>query len=277
MRRKAFILLLAIPLLMAGQTYLKDGMKLRTRIIGTHDPTLSVGYQVATIEQLEEGNNFNVYKSHKADLSDNELIAVIKTEDSKVFFRLHDSNNDEWYLLYDFGLKPGEGCYVYSPRASSTPYKTYVKCVGIVDNFESTELTALQLEEYLDDSCDFLDGQGFWLKGLSSTNGFLQNNGFNLDGAGTKLIEISDGQNIIYLSKDAGVSDIIDSSDADIKISGSDIYVSTNDEVCGSLYSQSGAHIGNYTFGKTPLRINLSPNEVYILKIGNNSTKILIP
>lgn len=282
MNIKRFILLTLafIPLLMNGQSHFADGMKWRTQISGTHEPEVVKSIEVVTIEKTPDDNCFNMYRSYEDNTSDRELIAVIKKEESKVYFNPNGLKSSEWYLLYDFNLKPGEGCFIYSPLTfseDSEPYKTYVKCIGIDENFNEY-WSVLLLEEYTDDSCLNIIGHGSWIIGLSSLNGILYNNRFEVDGFSSRLLlEVSDDEKILYSNKQSGIIEITDTYIPNIKVDGLDIYISVNDDMCGSIYSQSGVHIGDYKFSKTPTHIKLSNRGVYILKLENTSRKILVP
>lgn len=264
---------------MNGQNHFTDGMKWRTQLYGTHEPEVVKSIEIVTIEKTPDDNCFNMYRSYEDNTSDRELIAVIKEEESKVYFNPNGLKSSEWYLLYDFNLKPGEGCFIYSPLAfskDSEPYKTYVKCIGIDEKFNE-DWSLLRLEEYNDDSCLNIIGHGAWIIGLSSLNGILYNNRFEVDGFGSLLLEVSDDEKILYSNKHSGIIEITDTSIPNIKVDGLDIYISVNDDMCGSIYSQSGEHIGDYKFSKTPTHIKLSNRGVYILKLENTSKKILVP
>ena len=281
MKIKRFILLILafIPFLMNGQNHFTDGMKWRTQLYGTHEPEVVKSIEVVTIEKTPDDNCFNMYRSYEDNTSDRELVAVIKEEDSKVYFNPNGLKSSEWYLLYDFNLKPGEGCFIYSPLAfskDSEPYKTYVKCIGIDEKFNE-DWSLLQLEEYKDESCLNIIGHGSWIIGLSSLNGFLYNNRFEVDGFGSLLLDVSEDEKILYSNKHSGIIEITDTSIPNIKVDGLDIYISVNDDMCGSIYSQTGEHIGDYKFSKTPTHIKLSNRGVYILKLENTSKKILVP
>lgn len=272
-------LLAFIPLLMNGQNQFTDGMKWRTQIYGTHEPVPAKSIEVVTIEKTMDENCFNMYRSYEDNTSDRELVAVIKQEESKVYFNPNGFKSSEWYLLYDFSLKPGEGCFIYSPLTfseDSEPCKTYVKCIGIDEKFYE-DLSVLRLEEYKDDSCLNLLGNGSWIIGLSSLNGILYNNLFEADGISSLLLEVSDNERILYSNTPSGISERTDTSIPNIKVNGLDIYISVNDDICGSIYSQAGVHIGDYKFSKTPTHIKLSNRGVYILKLENTSKKILVP
>lgn len=281
MKIKSFILLILafISLSMNSQNLFTDGMKWRTLIYGTHEHEVVNSIEIVTIEKTLDENCFNMYRSYEDNTSDRELIAVIKTEDSKVYFTPNGFKSSEWYLLYDFSLKPGEGCFIYNPLTfteDSKPYKTYVKCIGIDEKFNE-DWSLLRLEEYTDKSCLNLIGNGSWIKGLSSLNGILYNNRFGVDGFSSFLLEVSDNERVLYSNIPSGILETTDTSIPNIKVDGLDLYISVNDDICGSIFSQAGVHIGDYKFSKALTHIKLSNRGVYILKLENTSKKILVP
>lgn len=283
MKMKCFILLILafIPFLMNGQNYFTDGMKWRTQIYGTHEPEAAKSIEVVTIERTPDDNCFNMYRSYEDNTSDRELVGVIKKEESKIYFNPNGFKSSEWYLLYDFSLRPGEGYFIYNPLTftkDAEPYKTYIKCIGIDENFNE-DWSVLRLEEYKDDSCLNIIGNGSWIIGLSSLNGILYNNRFEIDGFSSKLlIEVSDNGKILYSNMQSEILEITDTStpNINIKVDGFDICISVNEDICGSIYSQAGMHMGDYKFSKTPTHIKLSNRGVYILKLENTSKKILV-
>ena len=282
MKTKSFfiLMLIFIPLLMNSQNYFTDGMRWRTQISGTHKPEIVTLIEVVTIEKTMNDNCFYMYRSYENGPHNKELIALIKTEESKVYFQLEKSNSSEWYLLYDFNLKPGDGCFVYSPFTSyqnPTPYKTYVKCIGIEENFEHKDWRLLQLEEYQDASCSKLIGNGTWIKGISSLNGVLYNNRFGVDGVNSLLLDVSDNNKIIYSHQQTAISELTDTLIPNIRIQGLDVYISVDGNIKGSLYAQNGVHLGNYMFNQTPTHVKLSSKGVYVLQLENKSVKILVP
>lgn len=281
MKIKSFILLILafISLSMNSQNLFTDGMKWRTLIYGTHEHEVVNSIEIVTIEKTLDENCFNMYRSYEDNTSDRELIAIIKTEESKVYFTPNGFKSSEWYLLYDFSLKPGEGCFIYNPLTfteDSKPYKTYVKCIGIDEKFNE-DWSLLRLEEYTDKSCLNLIGNGSWIKGLSSLNGILYNNRFGVDGFSSFLLEVSDNERVLYSNIPSGILETTDTSIPNIKVDGLDLYISVNDDICGSIFSQAGVHIGDYKFSKAPTHIKLSNRGVYILKLENTSKKILVP
>lgn len=276
MRNVVLFILLFLPLLMNGQSFFTDGMKWRTQIFGTQEQEPVAAIEVVTIERTPEDNCFDMFRSYEDNMSAKELIAVIRTEESKIFFQPKDSKNSEWYLMYNFGLKQGEGCFIYSPLSSSensVPVKTYIKCVSID---KSSEYEVLLLEEYADDSCSNIIGRGSWIKGLSSLNGFLYNNRFEVDGFSSRLLDVSDNERILYTDKQSCILETTGHSIPDIKIDGLDVYISVDDEICGSLYFISGELIGKYKFSQIPAHIVLPDRGIYVLQVGKVSRKIMI-
>ena len=53
---------------------------------------------------------------------------------------------------------------------------------------ERFALPALYMEEYDTEKCEVRYGEGCWLKGIASTNGFLFNNRFEVEGRGSTLL-----------------------------------------------------------------------------------------
>lgn len=87
-----------IPLLMNGQNQFTDGMKWRTQIYATHEHEVVKSIEVVTIEKTLDKNCFNMYRSYEDNTSDRELIAVIKQEESKVYFNPNGFKSSEWYF-----------------------------------------------------------------------------------------------------------------------------------------------------------------------------------
>ena len=186
-----------IPFVMNSKNYFKDGMEWRTLVWGTHEPVPTYGMETVTLEKSADNDMLKMYRYSDNDISDRKFVAFVRTDGDKVFFKVDESDTSEWYLMYDFGLKPGEGCYIYSPRVVSenkSPFvKMYLKCVNVLTDAGGWDI--MTLEEYEDDSCQEIPGHNIsvtWIKGLSSTRGVLWNNRFNSDGGSGLLKEVYD-------------------------------------------------------------------------------------
>lgn len=281
MKSLAIIALSAMTALTANcQLHFKDGMEWKTLLSGTTEPIPTTALETVTLEGDTTVNGFKAMKMYVQTVSEThnsgkELAAPIRTEGEKVYF-YHDSEPPEWLLLYDFGLKPGEGCYVhYLPTGSNKiPFRSYVKCVSLGKD-EDSGWDTIVLEEYKTDACEGIPAHGTWLKGLGSENGVLWNSSFESDGASaTLLLEASFDGKVIYKKKNAGISEVADTGLC-IQADGLDVTVSGADGETIALYSDNGTLTGNFRTKEGKARITLPRKGVYILKAGDKSRKIM--
>lgn len=280
MRNILIWIVVFIPLAVNSQTFFTNGMTWCTQISGTHSPNAEGVMEYVTVENTEAYDIFKMYRSYNMEASDLEFIAYIKVEGEKVYFKIDESEVSDWYLFYDFGMKPGEGCYVYSPLVLSEdliPYGTYIKCVDIFEYSENHDWNVLTLEEFTNDSCSDSIGHGTWIKGLSSLNGILYNNRFEMDGVKSNiLLEVLDKNKTIFSNKSSGIIDIYNCPTLSINIKDRELLIVSNLEINGSIFSISGIYVGNYQFNEVPTSINITVPGVYILKYGTVSKIILI-
>ena len=180
-----------------AQETIKDGMVWNTRVFGTHEPNPTEVIYTTVVRGdtlINETPALKVYNS--VDDGPEMLEAVIRLEGEKVLFWHHGTS--QWLLAYDFGLKEGEGCLVGNIRGSLQGNNglrmTYIKCVkeSVLEAYdekgERFEFPALYMEEYDTEKCEVRYGEGCWLKGIASTNGFLFNNRFEVEGRGSALL-----------------------------------------------------------------------------------------
>ncbi|MCM1320207.1 MAG: hypothetical protein NC217_07490 [Muribaculaceae bacterium] len=268
-----------VTLVMNGQNCFTDGMKWYTESYGTHDPFATPQIEVVSLEKSDENDCFKMFREYQDQVFDKQFVAYIKVDGDKVFYRLPSGDQRDWYLLYDFGLVPSQGCYVYNPLTSSAdnkPRATYIKCVGF-NTSDYGDLTAMILEEYSDESCIQLLGNGIWLKGLSSLNGVLDNNYFGADGRSSKLIGIYNNDEPIYATNVSSIPEVTNSDTVNLKIDGCCLTVFTDKSVKGSIYSPSGIHIGDLVFDNQASSIQLPGSGIYILNIDGTTKKIYVP
>ena len=140
----------------------------------------------------------------------------LRTEGEKVYFKYIDQEDDNWYLMYDFGLKEGEGCYIYSPYygySSHQPFKVYLRCASVTENnAEFDGWDTMLMEEYTDENMQYGPYYGTWLKGLGSDRGVLRNNGYSLIGGGSVLLDATFEGEVIYHREFAGIDEIYSDS-----------------------------------------------------------------
>ena len=187
-----------------AQETIKDGMVWNTRVSGTHEPDLTEAIYTTVVRGDTLVNDTPALKVYNSvDGGPEKLEAVIRLDGEKVWFWHHGSSR--WQLAYDFGLKEGKGCLVGnisgSLQENNALTMTYIKCVkeSVIEAYdekgERFELPALYVEEYDTEKCEVRYGEGCWLKGIASTNGFLFNNRFEVEGVGSTLLLsfLSDG------------------------------------------------------------------------------------
>lgn len=192
-------------------TFFFKNMSWKTQVASTTDETCPTFIQTATLDCAETVDGYRqmqLYCSYDNDPGSFELEAYIRIDGDKVYFRRLDSDNDTWLLMYDFGLRAGEGCYVYNAYSKNEePARTYVKCVGIKAD-KQCGWTVMSLEEYDDESCGSLKGTGAWLQGLASVNGLMFNNCFGMDGLGGMLLEASCQGKVYYHKITSGIGKV---------------------------------------------------------------------
>lgn len=204
MKKLCSTIIAVSPFAVMSQVHFSDGMKWYAEVCGTHTPNPAPVVQVETIEKTAVDGIFKVYRSQMNDLADPEFVTLIKVDGDKIFFNSDDSEYSEWYLLYDFGLLPGEGCYVYIPGINyGDRGKTYIKCIGISEPSNNKGWSTMQLEEYKDDGCMELYGSGIWIKNLCSERCLLWSNCFEAIGGSCKMqsVVLDDGNVIFQTSK----------------------------------------------------------------------------
>lgn len=280
MRGLIIFLSVFVAFLVNGQVQFSDGMKWYSIVCGTHKPQPTYSTELVTLEKTDDAGIFKVFQRNLDHDTDREFVAFIKSDADKVYFKFDESETAEWYLMYDFGLQPGEGCYVYglyNGNNNIPPRKTYVKCTSIEDSSEYQGWSVMKLEEYEDETCSQWYMDGTWIKDLASEGGLTFNNGFDLCGIGSTLdsVVLSDGT-VVFSNPKSGISDISNSSRTDIRVVGHEIFVSAADKTLACLYTLTGLQLGNYVLGKSPIAISVPACGVYILKVGSSSKKIMV-
>lgn len=274
------LLLLAVSLPGYCRTYFQEGMKWTVRTTNTDSPKGSASHRVYTIEKCQDGSEpaLGIFMTQKDAADTHELVVYVMEEGEKIYFKLPDSKVRNWYLMYDFGLKPGEGYYFYTPYTNNPdkePRRTFLKCISVDKDADWEKIT---IEEYIEFEGELVkqDKTGTWIKGLGSASGVLTNNRFNMDGSSSKLVKVSMGGELVYESPVTGV-EAAEVSSFKVRVEGLDV------KVCGIekadeavLYTDGGVVSGRYDLlpGKEAT-MRLPAPGVYILKTAAGAAKIL--
>ena len=276
------IAMAVLPMLIFGQECFTNGTEWKMMI-------RSIEYQPKTsfeISKLDGMVNidgyeaFKMYSEYENKPDSKTLLYYVRKENDKVFFKLPDDNSEEWYLMYDFGLAVGEGCYIYNPTFTISfkkLYKTYLKCISITKD-ETSDNTIMGMEEYKDDTFELLRGEGEWIKGISSTLGINYNTGFGRTGGEFRLIEVKNGDRVFYSYDTSSISQVSHTTPLRYRVDGHNINLSgteVSDKI--QVYYTSGALLGNFTAKGNSINISVPNSGMYILKIRNTTISIHVP
>lgn len=275
------IAMAVLPMLIFGQECFTNGTEWKMMI-------RSIEYQPKTsfeISKLDGMVNidgyeaFKMYSEYENKPDSKTLLYYVRKENDKVFFKLPDDDSEEWYLMYDFGLAVGEGCYIYNPTFTISfkkLYKTYLKCISITKD-ETSDNTIMGMEEYKDDTFELLRGEGEWIKGISSTLGINYNTGFGRTGGEFRLIEVKNGDRVFYSDNTTSISKVSNAplryrvDGLNINLSGTEV----SDKI--QVYYTNGALLGNFTANGNSIDISVPNSGMYILKIKNTTISIHVP
>ena len=275
------IAMVVLPMLIFGQECFTNGTEWKMMIRSIeYQPKTS--FEISKLDGMVNINGYDAFKmySEYENKSDSKtLLYYVRTENDKVFFKLPDDDSEEWYLMYDFGLAVGEGCYIYNPTFTINDkelYKTYLKCISITKD-ETSGNTIMGMEEYKDDTFELLRGEGEWIKGISSTLGINYNTGFGMTGGEFRLIEVKNGDRVFYSDNTTSISKVSNAplryrvDGLNINLSGTE--VSDNIQV----YYTNGALLGNFTAKGNSINIRVPNSGVYVLKLKNTTISIHVP
>lgn len=278
MKKLLFLLLASMATAFAhGQTCFQKGTKWTTCISSTSEanPIITIETDTIVKDTIADGLQAMVMLRSYDRRADVEKL-LIRTEENKVYFKMPDQTAAEWLLMYDFGLQVGEGCYVYAPYGDDEPHKMYVKCVETnAQDANYNGLSTLTLEEYQTDACERAYGKGVWLKGLCAAQGALYCNGFDLDGIGTTLMEASSKDGVLY-SQGATSVESVALPQLSIRTNGLSVDVCNTqegDRLC--LYSTDGRLLGRTVATGNEVKLTLPKAGAYILKVGDQTRKLL--
>ena len=275
------IAMAVLPMLIFGQECFTNGTEWKM-MIKSIEPQPKTSIEISKLDgmvNIDGYEAFKMYSEYENKPDSKTLLYYVRKENDKVFFKLPDDDSEEWYLMYDFGLAVGEGCYIYNPTFTINDkelYKTYLKCISITKD-ETSGNTIMGMEEYKDDTFELLRGEGEWIKDISSTLGINYNTGFGMTGGEFRLIEVKNGDRVFYSDNTTSISKVSNAplryrvDGLNINLSGTE--VSDNIQV----YYTNGALLGNFTANGNSINISVPNSGMYILKIKNTTISIHVP
>lgn len=276
------IAMAVLPMLIFGQECFTNGTEWKM-MIKSIEPQPKTSIEISKLDgmvNIDGYEAFKMYSEYENKPDSKTLLYYVRKENDKVFFKLPDDDSEEWYLMYDFGLAVGEGCYIYNPTFTISfkkLYKTYLKCISITKD-ETSDNTIMGMEEYKDDTFELLRGEGEWIKGISSTLGINYNTGFGRTGGEFRLIEVKNGDRVFYSYDTSSISQVSHTTPLRYRVDGHNINLSgteVSDKI--QVYYTSGALLGNFTAKGNSINISVPNSGVYVLKLKNTTISIHVP
>lgn len=311
MRQIIISLALIVPILMSGKNYLREGLKWSPISGGMCAPAVervnanSKTYYTTLKQHINDENEsvLGLYDEATDSVGNvvvSNFLTAMKVDGDKVYFKPTIPGINDWLLMYDFGLTPGEGCYIYDAWTTRTiatsytnfPDKHYVKCVGLEIHPDYPELDVMFMlisaEGYNDTG---VMRTKVWLKGLFDMRGISDNIPDDISGGVTTFIrEIWQDDQPLFIFSEEAIGTLIEKSDhyeaglhsletapLSIRIDGMTLTLTnTRSTEQARIYTEQGSLVGSTTLmAGTPARFQLPAPGIYIVNIGTISRKVL--
>ena len=265
-----------------GKDYFTEGTEWTMLLIPDFplDPT-SLKTVWVEKDQTSEQPRYLIFSKY-ANASETEVVAEVKTEGEKVLFHLLDDDESLWYLMYDFGLQPGEECEVYCPAwiSDKVPEMAKFRCDEIIEKdarFDNWPTMILTETTYVDEFGEDITDQGIWIKGLGDQRGVLTNYSYFTAGGGSKLIKVENDDTVVFDLTASTQVTTIGNDEIELRLDGNILIIdSASNGEKALLYDLNGILISTIDLSKNHNEINLPQKGLYILKIGDKSKEILV-
>lgn len=171
--------------------------------ISTSTPEGLVSFGSLVMENPQKMQGRECMQISSVGDTENHPVGYIATEGEKVYFL--DVNGEDWRLMYDFGLQPGESALIYGAATQYTmgaadAYVYEARCVS-VETLEDSGLEMMHMDIYStdEDSGDYpMIEDEVWIRGIGSIHGPYDNDIFAWDGVGSLLIKAESEGKVLY-------------------------------------------------------------------------------
>lgn len=279
------IAMAVLPMLIFGQECFTNGTEWKM-MIKSIEPQPKTSIEISKLDGMVNIDGYEalkMYCEYESIPDSKTLLYYVRTEGDKVFFRLPDDDSGTWYLMYDFGLVAGEGCYLYCPlytdkENNNTPLKDYVKCISWTKG-ETSDIYIMDAEEYEDNTCSGLTLDGIrWFDGISSVRGISSNIGLGMiSGSFPQLLEVKNGDRVFYSDNTTSISKV---SNAPLRYRVDGLNINLSETEPGDniqVFYTNGALLGNFAAKGNSINISVPNSGMYILKIKNTTISIHVP
>lgn len=130
--------------------------------------------------------------------------AFVRTEGDKVYCAW-DEENPEWYLCFDFGMKPGDEQVFYNMDVGKPSEGRLMRCVAEMTNTAYGDWPALEMVQVINGK--EYEITEIWLKGLGSQFGPTVGPSAGLIGGGSSDIRrVTNGDRVIFEKPESGIA-----------------------------------------------------------------------
>ncbi|MBD5369734.1 MAG: hypothetical protein HDR80_01120 [Bacteroides sp.] len=180
-----FLMLVGIQISMAGAPAQPENLELGLKYLMVNRQAFTGATSIFEMEITGMENVGGYEALVVSDLTpDGEIkatAACLRTEGSKVY----EWQDGEWFLIYDFGLQPGEVMEgFYLPQKDRVSYR----CVSIQENPRYNGLKTITLEVKGPNDEDFI-GNDEWIIGIGSVGGILSPVWDDIQSSGMTFVE----------------------------------------------------------------------------------------
>lgn len=205
----------------------------------------------------------------------------------KKYLKFSDGAPEEWRLMYDFGLQPGESVIVYpvepgynDPTRSPERITCLNWSAALYPDWETMEILDfnLDLEEDAED-IGYEGSQGQWIKGIGSTsyNGVLDNIQFGwIDGYCHRTVVRENGKVLMTFGPDpSGIASTANTT-FDVKLQGRNLSIRTDRELPVTVTGTDGRQIAHSDGNAAEAEVVLPQAGVYLVRSGARTHKVIV-
>ena len=262
-----------------AENYFNEGTRWEYVIFDAVDPENEPATCTYKLDKTDGDDQFTLLRGYPDADTEPESVALIRTDGDKVWFS-PVQENPEWFLMYDFDIKPESRIAVTNSGQVGQSWfepKTYnLQCLG--SETTSGGLTILTIgDTYADDKVE-TDATGRWLSGFGSMTGLLDNCRYNIEGNTTVLKQVSVNGKVLYTNPAvASVSGIelksrpvIRTTDRGVELSG----LTPGESI--ALYNASGMKIADISADSEGKAVVATPKGLTLIKTATATFKTLL-
>ncbi len=238
-------------------------------------PDTETVFRLSGQSEINGRNALELWQSDTSSPADASRLIYISADSDKVYFLNEESN--EWLLMYDFSLQPGEYTTVWKYNGNalptSTPNSGVAYCLSVEPDNDNPDIAKMHMAffesvESMEAESGKYAGEGTWFSGIGGAGGPLGNLEFYSGGGAMVLTKAEIDNRTIYLaSGTSGIAAPIEASF--IKTGKGTLEIDSSDSAC--IHDLAGRrYAGNDN------RFRNLPRGVYIVTVAGKSCKAYV-